>query len=50
MQGFGGEGAGGVDRAGVFVGPGVEAGGGEGLLLATDALLRGLRNLDKLSS
>ena len=37
-QGFGGEGAGGFDGASVFVAQCVEAGGGEGVLLAADAL------------
>ena len=37
-QRFGGEGAGGFDGAGVLVTQGLEAGGGEWLLLATDAL------------
>jgi hypothetical protein len=37
-QGFGGEGAGGFEGARVFVAQGVEGGGGQGLLLATDAL------------
>jgi len=37
-QRFGGEGAGGFYRAGVLVAQGVKAGGGQGLLLATDAL------------
>ena len=37
-QGFGGEGAGGFDGAGVLVPQGVKAGGGQRLLLATDAL------------
>jgi hypothetical protein len=38
LQGLGGKGAGGFDGAGVFVAQGVEAGGGQGLLLAADAL------------
>jgi len=37
-QGFGGEGAGGCDGAGVFAAQGVMAGGGQRLLLASDAL------------
>jgi hypothetical protein len=37
-QGFGAEGAGGFDGARVFVAQRVKAGGGQGLLLATDAL------------
>ena len=37
-QGFGGEGAGGFDGAGVFVPQRVEAGGGQRLLLSLDAL------------
>jgi hypothetical protein len=38
VQGFGGEGAGVFDGAGVFVAQGMEAGGGQRLLLAADAL------------
>ena len=37
-QAFGGEGAGGLDGARVFVAQGVKAGGGWWLLLATDVL------------
>lgn len=38
FQGFGGEGAGGVDGAGVLVTQRVDAGGGQRLFLAPDAL------------
>jgi hypothetical protein len=38
VQGFGGEGAGGVDGAGVFGAQSMDAGGGQRLLLVTDAL------------
>ena len=38
FQCFGGEGAGGLYGAGVFGAQGVEAGGGQGLLLATDSI------------